>query len=92
MDGNRAVELGTSDDFHVAILDVHMPLYDGIEVLQMLRRRHVLHPMKIIALTGDLTAEVKADLELEGIDGYMVKPVDLPLLLHKLEELTREDA
>jgi CheY-like chemotaxis protein len=87
LDGNRAVELGTTGDFQVAILDVHMPMYDGIEVLQILRRRHVLHPIKILALTGDATEEVRADLVLAGIDAYMVKPVDLSQLLAKLEEL-----
>lgn len=87
MDGNRAVELGTTGEFDLAILDVHMPMYDGIEVLQILRRRHVLHPIKIVALTADATAEVQADLVLAGIDAYMVKPVRLSELLEKLEEL-----
>jgi CheY-like chemotaxis protein len=87
MDGNRAVELGTTGDFQVAILDVHMPMYDGIEILQILRGRHVLHPMKVFALTGDATEEVRADLVLGGIDAYMVKPVDLPRLLEMLKEL-----
>src|SRR5947208_3316494 len=57
LDGNRAVELGSTGDYALAILDVHMPMYEGVEVLQILRRRHVLHPMRIIALTGDATEQ-----------------------------------
>ena len=87
-DGNQAVELGLTGDYPVAIIDVHMPTYDGIELLQMLRRRHVLHPMKVIALTGDSSAETRDALEEGGIDAYMVKPVDLKLLLEKVTALT----
>lgn len=88
LDGNRAVELGTGDEYELAILDVHMPLYSGVEVLAMLRGRHRLHPMKVIALTGDATAGVREALEDAGVDDYMIKPVDLRELLAKVRRLT----
>ncbi len=87
MDGNRALELGLSGDYPVAIIDVHMPLYDGIELLQMLRRRYVLHPMKVIALTGDGTQPTRDALLEAGIDSFMMKPVDLKALLANVREL-----
>jgi DNA-binding response OmpR family regulator len=86
-DGNRAVEMGTSGDFELAILDVHMPLYSGMEVLAMLRGRHRLHPMKVIALTGDVTDAVHDALEAGGVDDYMLQPVDLKTLLEKVRAL-----
>lgn len=79
-DGNRALDLGTSGDFQLVILDVHMPLYDGVEVLQFLRKRHVLHPIKVIALTGDLSDETREALAQLGIDSLLSKPVDLHAL------------
>ncbi len=88
MDGNRALELGLSGEYPVAIIDVHMPLYDGIELLQMLRRRHVLHPMKVIALTGDGTQLTRDALAEAGIDGFLMKPVDLKELLARVQALT----
>ena len=87
LDGNRAVELGATGDYALAILDVHMPTYDGIEVLQMLRRRHVLHPLKIIALTGDSTTVTRDALEDAGVDEVMTKPVDLKTLVAHVKEL-----
>lgn len=79
-DGNRALDLGTSGEFRVVILDVHLPMYDGVEVLQFLRRRHILHPIKVIALTGDLSDELRDELTQSGIDSFLTKPVDLDLL------------
>jgi len=87
LDGNRAIELGASGDYKVVILDVHMPLYDGVEVLQMLRRRHMLHPIKVIGLTGDLSDDLRRALELAGIDSFLTKPVDLGLLRKEVDRL-----
>jgi CheY-like chemotaxis protein len=88
LDGNRALELGTTGDYEVVILDVHMPMYDGVEVLQILRKRHRLHPIKVIGLTGDLSDEVRREFELSGIDSFLTKPVDLKLLREEVNRLT----
>ena len=86
-DGNRALDMGTSGDFGIVILDVHMPMYDGVEVLQFLRKRYVLHPIKVIALTGDLSDEVRRELTENGIDSFLTKPVDLGLLHQEVRRL-----
>ena len=86
-DGNRALEMGTSGDFELVILDVHMPMYDGVEVLQFLRKRYVLRPIKVIALTGDLSDEVREALEGNAIDSFLTKPVDLAQLRREVERL-----
>ena len=86
-DGNQALELGTSGQFQLVILDVHLPMYDGVEVLEMLRKRHKLHPIKVIALTGDLSDRVREALESGGIDSFLTKPVDLPSLRKEVDRL-----
>jgi len=86
-DGNRALDLGTSGDFELVILDVHMPLYDGTEVLQMLRKRFLNHPIKILALTGDARPELREALRRDGADGYMIKPVRLADLDEEVKRL-----
>jgi len=86
-DGNRALEMGSSGDFQLVILDVHMPMYDGIEVLQLLRKRYVLRPIKVIALTGDLSDDVRRSLEGSGIDSFLAKPVDLARLREEVNRL-----
>ncbi|HKB33749.1 MAG TPA: response regulator [Candidatus Dormibacteraeota bacterium] len=86
-DGNRALDLGTSGDFELVILDVHMPLYDGTEVLQMLRKRFLNHPIKILALTGDARPELREALRRDGANAYMIKPVRLAALHEEVQRL-----
>jgi CheY-like chemotaxis protein len=80
LDGNRALDMGGSGEFDLLILDVHMPLYGGVEVLKMLRKRLLRHPIKIIALTADAGSELRDELRREGVDSYLTKPVSLALL------------
>lgn len=87
MDGNRALDLGGTGDFDLLILDIHMPLYGGVEVLHMMRKRFLHHPMKIIALTADARPELRDELMREGIDSYLTKPVSLVLLRAEVQRL-----
>jgi CheY-like chemotaxis protein len=87
-DGNQALEMGATGEFGLVILDVHMPMYDGVEVLELLRKRHILHPIKVIAVTADSSDDVRKALEGGRIDAFLTKPVDLDLLGHEVERLT----
>jgi CheY-like chemotaxis protein len=80
LDGNRALDMGSSGEFDLLILDVHMPLYGGVEVLQMLRKRLLRNPIKIIALTADTRWALRDEMMREGVDSYLVKPVSLAQL------------
>jgi hypothetical protein len=86
-DGNRALNIGAEDDIELVILDVHMPSYDGVEVLAMLREQHAVRPVKVLALTGDDSSHVRVELENAGIDGFLTKPVDLNRLQDEVSRL-----
>jgi CheY-like chemotaxis protein len=87
LDGNRALDLGGSGSFELLILDIHMPMYGGVEVLKMMRKRFLHHPMKIIALTADARPELRDELLREGVDGYLTKPVSLAELRSEVHRL-----
>lgn len=86
-DGNRAIERGTSGEFELVILDFHLPMYDGGEILDLLRKRYVLHPVKVIGLTADVSDEVRDELQQTGIDSFMTKPIDLARLREEINRL-----
>jgi CheY-like chemotaxis protein len=86
-DGNRALEMAASGEFDLLILDVHMPLYEGQEVLHMLRKRLLVHPLKIIAVTADTRWALRDEMLADGVDGYLLKPVSLSKLGKELTRL-----
>lgn len=86
-DGNTAIGMGTSGNFDLVVLDVHMPAYDGIEVLHLLRKRFLMHPVKVVALTADVSDSVRRALEEAGIDSVLSKPVDFKELRGEIDRL-----
>jgi CheY-like chemotaxis protein len=90
-DGNRALDMGGTGQFDLMILDVHMPLYDGTEVLRMLRVRHRLRPIKVIALTADVLPETRQELDRAGVNGFLAKPVNLEALRLEIERVLGQD-
>jgi DNA-binding response OmpR family regulator len=86
-DGSRALNMDLDDDIELVILDVHLPQYDGDEVLLMLRERRLSRPVKVLALTADESDEVRDSMESAGADGFLTKPVDLDVLRGEVSRL-----
>lgn len=86
-DGDRALNMNLDDDIELVILDVHMPVYDGTKVLSLLRGRSLLRPVKVIALTGDDSPDVRESMERSGVDGFLTKPVHLETLRDEVNRL-----
>ncbi|HRP07529.1 MAG TPA: sigma-54 dependent transcriptional regulator [Gemmatimonadales bacterium] len=57
----------------VALVDVHLPDIDGLEVLERLR----VSDTAVILLTGDGQAELAVQAMRNGAENFLVKPVDL---------------
>src|SRR5512139_2954884 len=73
-EGNKAIELAESIQPDLIILDVMMPVMDGIQVCRMLRTRTRTRLIPIIFLTAREAVEDKIQgLEAGGVD-YITKP------------------
>ena len=79
-DGARALNMNVDDGVELVILDVHMPGYEGPDVLAMLRERRRARPVRVVAVTGDDSTDVRLQMDALGVDGFLTKPVDLDAL------------
>ncbi len=71
----------------VILLDVIMPVMDGLEMLETLRKRPDGQDVSIIMLTARSQTQDIARANACGIDDYIVKPFDLSELLAKIESV-----
>jgi len=88
-DGKEAVSAMEEDSFDVVLMDVQMPVLDGIEATCIIRKRErsTSRRTPIIAMTA---AAMKGDREecLEaGMDAYISKPIDAAELFEVLREI-----
>jgi heavy metal response regulator len=88
-DGDEALQWTDVADYDVIILDVMLPVRDGIEVCRTLRDRRLRTP--ILMLTARDAVEDRVRGLDSGADDYLVKPFAFAELLARLRALTRRE-
>lgn len=74
--GQQAVEAVTKADYAFIFLDLQMPVMNGYEAAQEIRKlEDEENKFKIIAMTGDAHPDVKEKCLQSGMDDYLSKPV-----------------
>jgi heavy metal response regulator len=88
-DGEEALEWPTVSSFDVIILDVMLPMVDGIEVCRTLRAQGLRIP--ILMLTARDAVEDRVRGLDSGADDYLVKPFAFAELLARVRALSRRE-
>ena len=73
--GESAVELATANDYDLILMDIQMPVMDGLEATRLLRSQGYNKP--IIALTANAMSEDKKTCIEAGMNAYLTKPINL---------------
>jgi signal transduction histidine kinase/CheY-like chemotaxis protein len=67
----------------IIIVDIHMPVMDGVETVIELKKNPSLRHIPIIVATGDLNSDLMDDILSAGADTYIEKPIEITAL-HKI--------
>jgi two-component system, cell cycle response regulator DivK len=87
MDGQSALEMSQTETPDLILMDIGLPILDGLEATQRLKAKSATRHIPIIALTAHAMPSDR-DRALEaGCDDYETKPIELPRLLAKIEGL-----
>ncbi|KAJ0419510.1 hypothetical protein BJY00DRAFT_153744 [Aspergillus carlsbadensis] len=84
-----------SREIQVILMDISMPVMDGLEstreirLFEKLQRNDPLKPATIIALSGLGSASVRQEAFNSGVDLFLSKPVRFQELIKQIDELTR---
>lgn len=88
--GREALDALSREPIDLVLMDVNMPVMDGLEATRRLRADPAFARLPVIALTADvMSAQIKTCLE-AGCDAHVAKPIDLRNLLSVMDRaLTR---
>lgn len=90
--GEEAVEMAQAGSHDIILMDVRMPVMDGMEATKIIRGLDSdLSQIPILALTADIAAGHTKKYKEVGIDDVCGKPLDLPVILKKINNLLGED-
>ena len=91
LNGKDGVKLIEEQNFDAILLDLAMPEFSGIDVIKSLEKNDRIKNQKIIIFTASSATdkEVDALLKHDGVRLCIRKPVDIDILINKVEEVVK---
>ena len=86
----EAIAEATSQAPDLVLLDLGLPDAPGLDVARTLRQHQATRDTPIIALTGRVGAEEKAECLQAGCTSYLAKPIEPKILVKRLAEFLRD--
>ena len=74
--GKEALDLLDQGAFDAVLMDVHMPVMNGIESVQRIRAQHRFDHLPVIAMSADAASEAQEHYLGCGMNDLVAKPVD----------------
>ncbi len=89
--GKEGVKVIEEQNFDAILLDLAMPEFSGIDVVESLKKSNDLKDQKIILFTASSATdkEIGELLQNEGVSSCIRKPVKIDFLMTKIEEMVK---
>lgn len=88
--GKQVLEKLEEEDFDAILLDINMPVMDGMECAKKVRALPDAKKSKIpiVAITGNAKNYTMEDFKAAGIDEYLPKPLNFDTLVSTVNKIT----
>ncbi len=86
-DGEEGLDLALSDVYDAIILDIMLPIMNGLEILKEIRKQDIHTPVLMLTAKSELNDKITG-LDM-GADDYLTKPFHREELFARLRALTR---
>ena len=87
-DGQQALDRLERESFDLVLLDIHMPVLDGVATIKRIREAdRPWRAIPVIALTADAMSGSRERYLADGMNAYIAKPIDRAELLGEVERL-----
>ena len=87
VNGQEAVEIAEREHPDLILMDLSLPLLDGLAATRLIRARPELATTPIVAVSAHDTADFHAQALAAGCTEYVTKPIDFEQLENLLKEL-----
>jgi len=88
--GRQAVDMAASQLPDLILMDIMLPVMDGLAATRQIRQNPKTHSIPILAVTAMTTLKDKDDCFQSGCDDYLPKPFTLAQLCYRIERLMQQ--
>jgi diguanylate cyclase (GGDEF)-like protein/PAS domain S-box-containing protein len=85
VDGREALDKLATQHFDMVLLDIMLPILDGIAVLNSIRREYAAGELPVIMVSAKDDSEGIVEALQLGANDYITKPVDFPVALARIQ-------
>ncbi len=85
VDGKAGVEQALLHQPDLVLMDISLPVMDGIRALAAIRSEESLRYLPVIALTASAMKGNREEILAHGFDGYVPKPIDAQVLVQTIK-------
>lgn len=86
-DGAQAVTLAENERPDIILMDLSLPVMDGLAATERIRASTKLAGVPVIAVTAHQETDFRNDAKAAGFDAYVTKPVDIDFLNELIQGL-----
>lgn len=90
--GRRAVDLVRPGRFDLVLMDIQMPVMDGLEATRLIRSNPKLADLPILSMTADVRDAGLQDYARAGMNGNISKPIDPEALFETIGRWVKPQA
>ncbi|NMC12033.1 MAG: response regulator [Chloroflexi bacterium] len=83
--GEDALIILKKDQPDIMVLDILLPLMNGLQVIQQMKDQKIFEQTKIIVITALGFKEVVQKVLNEGVNDFLVKPLNLDMLCERIQ-------
>lgn len=88
--GEEAVKLAQADSPHLILMDLSLPVIDGLAATRLIRKLPGCESTPIIAVSAHDTSDFQSEAIEAGCNTYVTKPIDFAELEELIVELLKE--
>lgn len=85
VDGEQAVTMAAAAKPDLILMDMSLPVMDGLEATRQVKAAPATRSIPVIALTANALVEDRERALAAGCDDFDTKPVELPRLIEKIK-------
>jgi CheY-like chemotaxis protein len=89
VNGQQAVETAGRERPDIILMDLSLPMLDGLAATRRIREQDVLSRVPIVAVSAHDSADFHTEALAAGCNEYVTKPIDFDHLVQLLNRLTK---
>ncbi|MFN4147605.1 MAG: response regulator [Runella sp.] len=90
--GEQVMQILEKEDFDIVLLDINMPIMDGMECVKAIRNLSDKKKanLPVVAITGNAKNYSEEEFKAAGFNDVLVKPLNFDRLVEIVNELTED--